>query len=363
VWDTGLEIVDKLSDQWEGLCAANPAAQPFSRPEWTSAYYRAFAPKSTLRVVTAHAGGLLTGVLPLVHENTSFYGLPVRKLSGAASFFYRFDAAWISELKREAALRAIWRAVKDLRDWDVIELPHMRREAALTTLLDAAGAEGYPTGYREAAPSAFIPLSGWDGDPDYWLLRCGRHFRHTFRTAARKLPSGAQVALRRVDSGDDQSLQAFFALERSGWKGEVGSAVHCREDTCQFFTDLFHAAARFGYLSMYFLDIDGVPVAAQFGLTLGGRYFALKCAFDEGYRACAPGHLIVNAILRDCAERGLAEVELGPVSEWKSKWTKLSHALAFHYVFNKGVYGRLLHSTRFKIIAGVKKLLDGRSGS
>jgi len=355
----GPEIVDTISEGWDAICAGNPDAQPFCRPEWTRAYCRAFAPKANLVLISARVGARLSAVLPLIAEDTSFYGLPARKLTGAASFFYQFDIAWGCPAEKESAMQAIWQGFKELRDWDVIELPHIRQEAELGGLFSAAQMDGYLTGCRAVARSAFIPVAGWDGDPDYWLLRCSRHFRHTFRTAARKVPSGAELVLREVRTADEASLRAFFDLERSGWKGETGSAIDCDDTKRQFFTDLAEAAARAGYLSIYFLDLNGSPIAAHFGFALGRRYYTLKCAFDESYRACAPGHLIVNEILRDCARREFLDLELGPTSEWKSKWTSQSHPLAFLYIFRKGAYGRLLHSARFKLIAGVKRLLDG----
>jgi CelD/BcsL family acetyltransferase involved in cellulose biosynthesis len=353
------EIIEKIAEEWGAMCAANPGPQPFCRPEWTRAYCRAFAPRAALLLISARFGGRLGAVLPLIAEDTSFYGLPARKLTGAASFFYQFDAAWGSKGEKEPAMHAIWQALKELPGWDVIELPHIRQEAELGSVFRAAQMDGYPTGCREVARSAFIPITGWDGDPDYWLLRCGRHFRHTFRTAARKLPAGAELVLRDVRTADGGSLRAFLDLERSGWKGKGGSAIDCDNNKRQFFTELAEAAARAGYLSLYFLELNGLPIAAHFGFALGQRYYTLKCAFDERYRACAPGHLIVNAILQDCARRSLLDLELGPTSEWKSKWTSQSHPLTFLYIFRKSAYGRLLHSARFKIIAGVKTLLEG----
>jgi CelD/BcsL family acetyltransferase involved in cellulose biosynthesis len=353
----GLEIIDALAPEWEALCDANPCRQPFSRPEWVRAWCRAFAPRATLVLVTARLGGRLSAVLPLIQRVTSFYGLPARKLTGAASFFFRFDAAWRSEEEKKAASRALWQALEELDGWDVIEFPHLRQEAGLQVLVHAARTNGCPIGYRDAAPSAFIPVAGWDGNPDYWLLRCGRHFRHTYRAAARKLPAGARLALRHVQTADAASLETFFALERSGWKGRKGSAIDCDAAHRRFYTDLAEAAARAGYFSLYFLDLNGTPIAAHFGFALGGAFHTLKCAYDESYRLCAPGHLIVDAVLQDCARRGLTEMELGPVSEWKSKWTSLAHPSRFVYIFRKGVYGRLLHSLRFKLIAGLKRLL------
>jgi CelD/BcsL family acetyltransferase involved in cellulose biosynthesis len=356
----GPEVIDQFSKEWEAMCDGNPDMEPFCRPEWTRAYCRALAPKSRLVLISARVDGELKAVLPLIEENTLFYGLPARKLTGAASFFYRFDISGGSNPDKKAAIQAVWQALKELGHWDVIEFPQTPHGAEIETLLCAAQEEGYRTGSSEGVRNAYIPVAGWDGDPDYWLLRCNRHFRHTFRTAARKLPAGAEVSLRRVTKADPDSLRAFYALESSGWKGEEGTAIDCSDDTRQFFTEIAEAAARSGYFSMYFLDVNGVPIAAHFALTLGGKCYALKCAYDQKYSACAPGHLIVNSILRDCAERGLSDFEfLGPMSEWKSKWTSLFHQLAFSYVFPNSAYGRMLHSAKFKLAAGVKDLLTG----
>jgi len=356
----GIELIDSLAEEWRALSDENPR-QPFCRPEWIRAYYRCFAPKATLLVVTVRSSGRLTAVLPLIEEHALFYGLPAQKLSGAVNIHsYRFDAACRGGAEGESAIACIWQALKDLEDWDLIEFAQMPEDGALASLMARAQSEGYPTGRRDGQQNAFIPVTGWDGNPDYWLLRSSRHFRHTFRTAARKLP---EFRFRRVTAATPEDVRAFFDLERSGWKGAEGTAIDCSDATRDFYSEIADAAGRFGYQSMYFLEADGKPIAAQLGLTYGSRYFALKCAYDESYSLCAPGHIIVNLILNDCAQRGLAEFEfLGPVTEWKAKWTNQFHQLAFFYVFRKNVYGRMLHAAKFQIATGLRHVVGAETG-
>jgi CelD/BcsL family acetyltransferase involved in cellulose biosynthesis len=111
-------------------------------------------------------------------------------------------------------------------------------------------------------------------------------------------------------------------------------------------------------LRLVFLDFDGHTIAAQFGITQGGRYFMPKLAFDENYRQYGPGHLLIHAIMRDCAENGLAEYDFtGPWAEYKAKWTSSSRVHSTVTIFRKGFQGWSLHAAKFKMEAGVKDML------
>ena len=145
----GIELIDSLAEEWRALSDENPR-QPFCRPEWIRAYYRCFAPKATLLVVTVRSSGRLTAVLPLIEEHALFYGLPAQKLSGAVNIHsYRFDAACRGGAEGESAIACIWQALKDLEDWDLIEFAQMPEDGALASLMARAQSEGYPTGRRD----------------------------------------------------------------------------------------------------------------------------------------------------------------------------------------------------------------------
>jgi CelD/BcsL family acetyltransferase involved in cellulose biosynthesis len=109
---------------------------------------------------------------------------------------------------------------------------------------------------------------------------------------------------------------------------------------------------------MYFLEFDGRPIAGHFGLTHGNRYFVPKLAFDERYSALSPGHLLVNAVARDCAERGVVEFDfLGGQMEWKARWTPLARKLHSVYIFSDDRLGRTLHAAKFGLKSAVKRIL------
>jgi CelD/BcsL family acetyltransferase involved in cellulose biosynthesis len=357
----GAEIVDRLADEWRELCPEGPGEQPFYRPEWVAAYARNCCPKNKFVLVTARSAGRLTAVLPLVEERSLFLsGLPIRQLRGASEqHSWRFDLAHAAGPEGDAAVGAIWKALRGLSGWDVIELPDVPEGGAAEQLLQAARLEGFPIGKSNYMFTPFIELTTTTpASQGSQFLPRSVNLQRSLRRILRKLRAQGNMALERYDKADPHLLQRFYDLERAGWKGQEGTAIASGTTTRAFFDELAEVAAKFGYLSLYFLEIDGRDVAAHFGLCYGGRYFMVKCAYDESYAPYAPGHLLVNLVLQDCAERGLTEFDfMAHADEWKCKWTSEFHSHALCFIFNDTLYGRLLRTAKFKLRPALKRVV------
>lgn len=355
----GVEVVELLGDEWRQLCDEGPSQGPFCRPEWVAAYVRAFAPNDKVVVVTARVRGELRAVLPLIESHGLYCGVPVTKLRGAANAHScRFDLVRAAGVEGDAAVRAMWRFLRQLSGWDLIELPYVPEGGALEGLAAAARGEGYPVGQKESMRSPYLPLT-WQGSAkDPLQYQATANFRANVRRKGRQIKERGNLEVRWVKAADPAALEAFYDLERSGWKGREGTAIACREDTRQFYDEIARNGERFGYLRLVFLDFNGHAIAAQFGVTQGGRYFMPKLAFDENYRQYGPGHLLIHAIMRDCAESGLAEYDFtGPWAEYKAKWTSSNRVHSTVTIFRKGFQGWSLHAAKFKMEAGVKDML------
>jgi CelD/BcsL family acetyltransferase involved in cellulose biosynthesis len=232
------------------------------------------------------------------------------------------------------------------------------QHGAAEALVAQAAKDGYPTGFWRGfwrateSPYAKIDLPR-GADPV--TVAGNAQFRRNLRRRLRRAMEQYDVRLRRVDAADPEALQAFFDLEARGWKGKAGTAIACSPATREFYTTLARAAAESGYLSLYFLEFNGIPVAGHFGLTYGGCYYLPKVAYDEAYARFSPGQLIVRAIIEDVAKDGPAVIDfLGLPAEWKSVWTQevLAHSSCF--IFRKGLRRRVLHFGRFVILAAAR---------
>jgi CelD/BcsL family acetyltransferase involved in cellulose biosynthesis len=181
------------------------------------------------------------------------------------------------------------------------------------------------------------------------------------RRKLRNLAAQGDVRLTRVSEAQSGALERFYQLERSGWKGREGTAIACSPVTRQFYDEIAVEAERFGYLTLYFLELNGRAIAGQFGVTYGGRYFMPKLAHDEQFDQYSPGHLLVDAILRDCAERGVTEYDyLGPDHEWKLRWTNTVRPHTSFFVYRNAAYARALWAARFRVLPAIKRLMGKR---
>src|SRR5262249_2198635 len=129
--------------------------------------------------------------------------------------------------------------------------------------------------------------------------------RSQLRQARKRLSEKGQLTFCRIETADAAALDRFFELEAAGWKGREKSAVNCHAPSRQFFNELAAAAARFGYFSLYMLELNGVLIAAHYSLIYQGRCYSPVVTYDENYRPFAPGHLIIGEILQDCCARGV----------------------------------------------------------
>jgi CelD/BcsL family acetyltransferase involved in cellulose biosynthesis len=357
----GLEQVEELEAEWRTLCLDGSADGPFCRPEWLATLMRVCKVHRNLLLVTVRDGGKLAAVLPLVAQRGFFCGFPVMKLRPPThGLSPRFDLVCVEGPRRQPVTWALWRGLRDLPGWDLLELSGITHDTPIDQLLRAAKQlDDFPIGYWEAGSSPYISLTSTDGafvDP---VQGCDAHFRHELRRFGRKAERLGPLRLRRVDRADPEWIRKFLELERSGWKGRAGSAITQKPNEPQFYMEIACWAERAGCLSLYFLEAQEQLLAAQFGLTYRKRYYALKCAFNEQHRDCAPGHLLLHELLRDCARRGVVECDLlGNCDEWKKRWAPSQRGFRIGYVFRNNLLGQLLYKVKFKLRPAVRRLLN-----
>lgn len=355
----GVELIDRLRDEWRALCAEGPSADPFFRPGWIAAYLRAFEPRARLRILTVRVDGRLRLILPLLEERSTLRGFPVRKLRAAAGVHScRFDVVH-GNGDPEPWIHAAWSHLRQTGGWDVIEICDVPAGGAAERLAAHAAADGHPIGAWESMRTPYVRLSGAK-DIDEILERTGSHFRANLRRRRRRLEEKGALRMRRIDGADPEALSRFYELERMGWKGERGTAIACDRRTRQFYDEIARWGAEEGILSLRALELDGRAIAMHYGLTAGGRYLLPKPAYDPSLSSCSPGQLLLHEVLRDGIENGLTEFDfLGPWMEWKADWTQDVRPHHWHYVFRRGALGTALHAAKFRL-PKLKEALRGR---
>lgn len=129
---------------------------------------------------------------------------------------------------------------------------------------------------------------------DLLAERIGGKKSREFRRCRRRLEELGELKLVVTDGPHDASawLPAFFAIERSGWKGDDRTALACIPPERAWFEEVAGAAAAEGRILVYSLVLDGNPIAMTVNFRSGRRIWCFKTAYHDDFARFAPGALL-----------------------------------------------------------------------
>lgn len=342
-WITDTDRFGELAGEWDAVLPAE--SHPFDLHCWYEAWWEAFGAGSELFVCTVRRDGVLAGALPMRVEGGQLRGLVnshsplIRPLAA--------DAAALRVLT-EAALGA---------EPGLRELPGLPLEdPGLTQLRDSASGASRPT---LVDPSYESPIVDTGGDFEAWRKQSKPRWGAPLERFTRKMGRDHEAELRIVELPEDldAELEAGFAVEASGWKGEAGTAILSSPETELFYRRVAAAFAARDGLRLSCIRLDGEAVAFDLCLLHRERLYLLKTGFDERFRRLAPGLVMRLATIQRCFELGLAAHELlGEATEWKLKFATGGRGHGTLRIFPSGLAGRASYRYRKDLRPRLKRV-------
>ena len=349
----GIELIDQWAEEWRNLCAEAVDDQPFYRPEWIKAFFRNFGREKKVRLISVRSQKHLCLLLPLLEELATFSKVPLRRLrSPVNGTCGRFDAVRQVGQEGDAAIQATWDYLKKLDGWDLLQFSSALDGSTVSQIAEAARQDGFLIIRETDKPNPVVPVPS---DPSALSqMPPNSKLRSQLRQSRRRLTEQGDLKFYRVETADRASLDRFYRLEASGWKGKIRSCA-LYDGSLPFYDEVAEQAARFGYLSLYMLEFNGKLIASHFSFNYRNRCYSPKVAYDEDFKLYAPGHLIISEILQDCASSGIRDYDItGQDQSWKMKWTNKTRAVNHYFIF-KGPVGRLAYTVGSRLRPTVER--------
>jgi CelD/BcsL family acetyltransferase involved in cellulose biosynthesis len=289
------ELVDGLAslrDEWTTL--AEQGHNVFATWEFASTWWEHFgAGRRLVTVGCRDSGGELFAVLPLYFWRRRplrvlrFLGHGAGDILGPVCRLERADDA--ARALRRLLEAASW-------DWDVFVGENIPGEQDWPLRL------GGEVIRREGNPVLRAP----EGFEDF-LARRTPNFRSQVRRAERRLARRYRIRFRLSDSTTlDPDLDALFRLHQARF-GEQSAFAGSR-------TAFHHAFARRaeerGWLRLWILELDGRPVAAQYGFRFGGVESFYQSGRDPALRRESLGMTLLAHAIRSADGEGVREFAL-----------------------------------------------------
>jgi CelD/BcsL family acetyltransferase involved in cellulose biosynthesis len=289
--------LEAIQEEWGMLAAHSPS--PFASWEWNSVWWRHFGKDRPLHVFACRRrSGELAAILPLYLASR----LPLRVLR----FLGHGPGDELSPIcapdDREAAAAALRTVLDDhVAGWDLLLAERMPAGEGWDRLLGAGH-----TLRRESSP--VLPTRGrtWD---DY-LAERSRNFREQARRLERKLAREHDLSYRMTTEGAqlEDDVSTLFRLHETRWR-ERGSGALGGERAVFHREFAAHALAR-GWLRLLFLEIDGQPAAAWYGLRYAGADWFYQAGRDPGWDRYSHGWVLLLHTVRATFDDGMREYRL-----------------------------------------------------
>ncbi len=342
---------------WRELLAFHPDSAPFVDQDWVAAWSAAFRPREAF-LVRAWEGNHLVGLGALQGVIEPWAGRPAAVLQSLTSVeSFRFE--FLSSRGRSDVQERLFMALCDAGRWAVIRLEYLPEDSpTIRAGLNVAAELGWKQVLEETLESPWRTLPR---PPAAWDAGLKRKFKSNLRNRERRLENLGAVDFTVAEAGDRQeaALEAFYALEASGWKGERGTAIAQRTSVKAFYDGLIERTAQKLWIPV--LSVAGRPAAAQLIRVHGRTLFLLKTAYHPDFAPYAPGQLITARLIRYGVARGMETLDfLGQDMTWKRDWEP---RLRSHYhlmLFAPSFGGRYAYWSRYGIREVVKKIPGAR---
>jgi len=139
-----------------------------------------------------------------------------------------------------------------------------------------------------------------------WYLQVGSDWQDYLKGRSGQLRSTLKRMTKRLaaDSGHLEIIRDEADVERgiAAYQAVYGASWKVPEPFVDFIPGLIRLCARRGWLRLGLAWIGDKPIAAQLWITHAGRSHIYKVAYDEAYKANAPGTLVTALLLQAAIE-------------------------------------------------------------
>lgn len=289
---------------WSKLVSADPAATFFHTPKYLKLYWEEFGatPDHLLLAFAETEDGRQVGAVAFERIGTT-----LRFLGGTEVTDYMGPVA-LPEAAEPMA-KELFAALVRRDDWSEADLRGLPEDSSwLGRLAQAAEAQGLRVD-EEEDQNGVAPFLELPGSAEAYLSSLPAKLRHEIRRKARKLAAdaGDHEVVSAAPETLREDLDRFVELHRTS---EGPKGVFMQPGMEIFFRRLGEAFVLDGVFDLAFLRVGEERPAGTIGFRLAGVYYLYNSAFDQGWRALAPGMVLVAELIQGAADEGFRTFDL-----------------------------------------------------
>lgn len=285
-----------MEHRWRRLAAQAAEPNPFAGPDLVLPAVRHLPGGRSVRLLTVERGDEMIFALPVTRHRAHRL-LPVPILGPWRQQHFPLATPLLHPGHAESAWHAVRAALgTGLRAaWLRLD-PITADGPAMRALNASVRPGGLGPQHRETWQRGAVLRGSGPPEPSG---RTRRGLARRRRRLAEELDTELQVGFHAgADHPPADLTDRFLTLEASGWKGRAGTALRDAPGQAAFFREMSDRHREHDALEFVTLEAGPRLLAASVNLIAAATVFCLKTAYDEEFRACTPGRLIVEDHIR-----------------------------------------------------------------
>ena len=327
---TTTEAFRALEPEWNALLARSRADCVFLTWEWLFTWWKHFHPGRELAILAVRDRDELVGLAPFMLRTTRIAGFAFKSFEflGNSTVGSDYLDVIVDERRRMPVLRALAGYVNALG---------IRLDLAQVTRRDAdalsVAADLLHSGWRrielQTHVCPFIRLRGhtWES----YLDTLGRAHRANLRRRLRQTRGKFNVAFTCAKTSRERrlALQTLIRLHLARWRDRGVSEAFATPALVAFHDEVTELALARGWLRLYVLTLDAVPVASLYGLRYGRVFSFYQSGFDPAFARWSVGLITMGLAIEQAIAEGADEYDMLHGDEaYKFLWAREQRELA-----------------------------------
>jgi CelD/BcsL family acetyltransferase involved in cellulose biosynthesis len=206
--------------------------------------------------------------------------------------------------------------------------------------------------------SIITPYVKIESNWNEFLRSHSQRFRKRYRNIVNRIEKLNNLEIKCVKNNDEISiLKDVIEVSRNSWKEKEGIAISSKPYTLKFYEDLTKYVGKSGYLLLWLLKTNDIPIAMEYDIIYNDTVFALRSDFDQKYKSYSPGAYLEYKIISYLHENNFREYNTGPgLNQYKLNLCKHTHENKNFNLCNSNLKGLAIFSLN-KIIVPIIKII------
>ena len=290
-----ISSIQEIQEAWQALLPQGSLDTIFVLPQWQQAWWSEFGDDAEPLLLSLPGSQGLDGLAPLMRRQGRI------TLMGDEDLYDYNDLLVVPGVEDSFYPLLLDRLQEE--QWDSLEFfPLPSDSPTLERMPDLASGRGYEVEIlkEDVCPIAELPES-WD----QFLGGLSKKDRHELRRKLRRLEGVGDYRWHCCATPEevDGNLDSFLALVRLSREDKDRFMTPRRES---FFRNAIGAMARLGVVRLFFMEMEGRPVASALCFDYGQSRMLYNSGFNPQYSYYSVGLLLKALCIRDAVETGLS---------------------------------------------------------